>query len=427
MITLFGIDHRSAPLALRERISFIEEEIPRALQTLVARVDEVFLLSTCNRTEIYAVTDAPDPIDTLLTFVADSRRVEPAELETHSYAREGEDAVAHLLRVSAGLEAMVLGETQILGQVRDSYQAAQKAGTIGRVFGRVLPLALEAGKRAHAATSIGRGALSPSSMAVERARRALGELTGRGVLVIGAGDAGKATVRALVDAGVGQITVANRSLDRAALVASSFRGQALPLTDLGSALAAVDIVISSTRSADHVVTTEAVRQAMRGRPSRPLLLIDIAVPRDVEPGVADVPGVMLYNVDDLEALCATNLAERRREIGAVEQILAEYLADYREWERTEPVTPMIGALYQRAESIRRSEVERTLRRLPALSTEERDMIDVMTASIVRRLLHTPVAVLKSSQDGPHGDAMARVMRQLFELAPEELALSEGER
>jgi glutamyl-tRNA reductase len=361
MITLLGIDHHSAPVALRERLAFVEDEIPGALRELTSTADEAYLLSTCNRTEIYAI-GAEHPISSLIGFIAEQRGVNPNELTGHSYAREGSAAVEHLLRVASGIESMVLGETQILGQVRDAYQTARDAGTIGRVLGRVLPLALEAGKRARTETAISRGALSASSVAVDLAHRLLDGLGGRAVLVIGAGEAGEATVRALIEGGAGDIIVANRSPERAERLASTLQGRAVPFTDLQHALEQVDIVISSTGAPEHIVTYDLVRRAMDER-----------------------------------------------------------LDDFRQWETTEQVIPMIGELYQRAETIRQTELERTLRRLPSLSDEERAMLDAMTASIVRRLLHTPVSVLKSSQEGPDGDAIASAMQQLFKLAREEVA------
>ncbi|MEA2641137.1 MAG: glutamyl-tRNA reductase [Chloroflexota bacterium] len=420
MITLLGIDHHSAPVALRERLAFVEDEIPGALRELTSTADEAYLLSTCNRTEIYAV-GAEHPISSLIGFIAEQRGVNPNELTGHSYAREGSAAVEHLLRVASGIESMVLGETQILGQVRDAYQTARDAGTIGRVLGRALPLALEAGKRARTETAISRGALSASSVAVDLAHRLLDGLGGRAVLVIGAGEAGEATVRALIEGGAGDIIVANRSPERAERLASTLQGRAVPFTDLQHALEQVDIVISSTGAPEHIVTYDLVRRAMDERPDRPLFCIDIAVPRDVDPAVVELPSVVLYNIDDLEALCAANLQVRKREATAVERIIGEALDDFRQWETTEQVIPMIGELYQRAETIRQTELERTLRRLPSLSDEERAMLDAMTASIVRRLLHTPVSVLKSSQEGPDGDAIASAMQQLFKLAREEVA------
>jgi glutamyl-tRNA reductase len=308
----------------------------------------------------------------------------------------------------------VLGEAQVLGQVRDAFEAAISAGTVGPVLGRALPLALEIGKRARSETRIGWGAVSPSSVAVDIAKRALGQLRNRTVLVVGAGEAAQATVRSLADAGADDILVVNRSLGRAEEVAEAVGGRAVQYADLVEALSAADIVISSTSATEPIITAPDVRSAMSQRPDRSLLCVDIAVPRDIDPDVATIPSVHLHNIDDLEAACTANLQSRQREVAAVEAIVDAGVGDFREWQRVQELVPTIGALYQHAESIRRMEIDRTIPRLSSLSSGDRELIDVMTASIVRRLLHGPVSALKAqSQDG--GDDLARVVRELFDL------------
>jgi glutamyl-tRNA reductase len=418
-IALLGVNHRSAPLALRERLALTEEQVPGALRELSVDADEAFVLSTCNRTELCVVSRGDDPGEDLFSILANRRDVTRDELAGHTYLLFGDAAVRHLFRVACGLDSMVVGESQILGQVRDAFELALSERTIGRVLGRVLPLALEVGKRARTETNISRGAVSPSSVAVQLARQALGDLQASSVLVIGAGDAAQATVRSLADAGVAQIVVANRSLTRAEDIASDVGGTAVPYAELSQALCCADIVISSTGAADHIVLADDLRVVAELRGGRPLLCIDIAVPRDIDPDAAKIPSIVLYNVDDLEALCAANLQERQREVAGVEEIVEEGLLEYRTWYSAQQVLPTIGALYQRAESIRRTELERTVRRLPALSAQDRDLIDVMTAAIVRRILHGPVAALKARTGDPDVQDLAQVVQELFALAPEE--------
>lgn len=416
--TIIGLSYRSAPMALRERVAFAEAELPSALRLLAQQTSECLILSTCNRTELHVVTKGLAVGEGVL---AEIRQVARAELGGHCYDLRDEAAVRHLLRVATGLDSMVLGETQILGQVRSAFETALRSGTVGRVLGRLVPLAVEIGKRAHTETRISRRALSPSSVAVELAHRCLGNLTPATALVVGAGDAGRATATSLQAAGVPRVLVANRSPERGRHLASSIGADSIPYTQLSRAIEEADIIIASTGASHHVLTEAMVREALAARHGRPLLCIDIAVPRDIDPAVADLPGVTLYNIDDLEDLCQENLRERTGEVAAVEQLVEEGMADYRAWRAVEPLVPTIGALYQRAEAIRRSELDRTLPRLRGLGGEERDLIDVMTASIVRRLLHGSVAALKARGHRPGAEQLAGLARELFGLPEAEPA------
>jgi len=414
-LTVLGVNHRTAPVALRERLAFPEGTLPSVLHLLSEVASEAYVLSTCNRTELYAVTDVESPIAALTDLLVDIRDIAPDALQGHTYVRSGEEAVRHLLRVACGLDSMVLGEAQILGQVREAFDAAVATGTVGPVFRRVLPLALEIGKRARSETRIGRGSVSPSSVAVDLVKRDLGQIHSRSVLVVGAGEAAQATVRSLADAGTSEILVANRSLPRAEEAAEAVGGRAVPYEELSDALYAVDIVISSTSAMEPVITAEAVSRAMSQRPQRSLLFVDIAVPRDIDPAVAEIPNVILYNIDDLEAMCTENLLSRQREAAGVEALVDDGLAQFRDWQGVQHLVPTIGALYQHAELIRRMEIDRTIPRLRSLSSDDRELIDVMTASIVRRLLHGPVAALKAHGQDADSDDLARVVRELFAL------------
>ncbi len=414
-LTMVGASHHTAPVDLRERLAFPSDKTHQAL-TRLREQGEALLLSTCNRTEIYVVSDE---VRASRRVLAELRGLDSAELNATCYVMADEEAVLHLLRVASGLDSMILGETQILGQVRDAFETAVAAGSVGRVLGRLLPLALEVGKRARTDTAISRRALSPSSVAVELARQHLGDLRPLVALVIGAGDAGRAVARSLKAAGVARILVANRSTERADSLAASVGGEPLPYADLTTGLVEADIIIAATGASDHVLTAPLVSRALEARGGRRLLCVDIAMPRDIDPDVGKLPDVVLCNIDDLEAVCAENLRDREAEITAVEAIVQEGLADYREWKAVEPLVPMIGALYQRAEAIRRAEVDRTMSRLKRISEEDREMIDVMTAAIVRRLLHTPVAALRARGGDPRARELAELAKELFALFPDE--------
>jgi len=421
-LALLGLNHRSAPVELRERLAFTDESLPRGLQSLVARGDEAYILNTCNRTEVYFVADSPEPRRELVDFLANSRGLPAADFEAHSYFLVDDDAARHLCQVASGLDSMVLGEDQILGQVRGAFQAAQNARAIGPVLGRLLPLALEVGKRVRTETKIGRGALSPSSVAVRLAQQTLGDLHACSVLVIGAGDAGKATARSLVQAGVERIFVTNRTPPRADLLSAAVPAVPLPYEALDDALRQADIAISCTSASEHIISAADLGVVMAGRRERPLLCIDIAVPRDFDPDTARIPGVHLYNIDDLEEASAENREVRVREAAAAEAIVDEAVEEYRAWRETRALEPTIGALYERADAIRRAEMERTLNRLGSLRPEDRKLIELMTGSIVKRLLHGPVSALRDRADGD-GAELARLARELFGLAGDETTTS----
>jgi glutamyl-tRNA reductase len=418
-LAVLGLNHRTAPVELRERLAFSDEMLPGALTALAARGDEAYILTTCNRTELYFVIEQAEAKTELVDFLASTQQVSDIEFEPHAYYLVDEEAAQHLFRVASGLDSMVLGEDQVLGQVRTAFQTAQAAGTIDRSLGRLLPMALEVGKRVRSDTRIGRGALSPSSVAVSLAQQTLGDLRARSVLVIGAGDAGKATARSLMAAGVDRIVVTNRSSPRARDVTAGLPAVAVPYSELGVALRAADIAISCTSASEHIVSADAIRDVMVDRANRPLLCIDIAVPRDFEPAVADVPGVHLYNIDDLEEACADNRDERALEAAAAEAIVDEAVEEYRLWNQTRALERAIGELYERADAIRHAEIERTLNRLAPLSSNDRQLIDSMTSSIVKRLLHSPVSALRDRAGEANSGALAQLARELFGLPVED--------
>lgn len=420
-ILCLGLNHRSAPVELRERLSFS----PSALKAALARWGcgdgarpagtlEGAILSTCNRLEVYAVAYETAATEGLRAFLVEARRL-PPDLPLPFYTYVDEEAVRHLFRVAVGLDSMILGEPQILGQVLDAYEVARGQGAAGPVISALFRHAVHAGKRARAETAISHSAATVSSVAVALAERVFGALSGCHVLVLGAGEMAELAARALIARGAPPPTVVNRSLERARELAQVWGGEALPFEALGEALARADIVIAATGAPHVIVDVPEVKAALAVRGERPLFFIDIAVPRNVSAAVGELPGVHLYNIDDLQALVEDHLNGRRREIPRVEQIVAEEVGRFMAWFKTLDVVPLIAELYQRSEAIRQAEVARALRRLGHLSERERQVIEAMSQSLVNKLLHAPTERLKAEAENGQAALYAQVARALFGL------------
>lgn len=410
-----GISHLTAPVEVREKLAFGPDELPFALAAASRRFNGAAILSTCNRTELYAsVSDPRANSGVLIEFINGLKetRVDPALF----YRLTHGEAVRHLFRVAAGIESMVLGEYQILGQVRDAMSVATKAGTLDGVLSRAFHSAISVGRRARAETAISRQAASISSAAVALARRSLGDLAGKTILVISAGETGKLAAKSLAHHARSRIIVANRHPGRAIALVDELGAdaEAVPLTELPRALAEADIVISSTSAEGFVVGAADVREVMARRPERGLLFIDIAVPRDVDPRVAEIEGVHLYDIDDLEAVVASGLEGRQAEVGRVERIIEEEVDDFLRWWGSLDVVPVIAALRERAEAIRRQELEKTLRRMPDLDDEAKSRIEAMTNAIVKKMLDRPIARLK---DGADKALYMDALQDLFDVHP----------
>ncbi len=408
-VTLIGISHRTAPVEVREAFAFGAAELPEALAILRPFGEGVLLLSTCNRTEIYV--SSPHRIQEphqVLAMLARLHGGMPACPDAPFYLLAGADAVRHLYRVAAGLDSQILGEAEILGQVRTAFTAANASGACDAVLSRMFHGAIRAGRRARSETHIGRYAVSMSSAAVALARSTVGELEEKTALVVSAGEAGKLTARALHDAGVQRMFVTNRNLERAVELAETLGGQAVPFDHLPWALAQSDVVISATGSTHPVITSRLVDRAIQGRNGRHLLIIDIAIPRDVEPEVAALHNVHLHNLDDLQELSNDNLEARRAEVHKVEVVVEDEAHRFLEWLGSLHVLPTISALRAQAEQIRTSELERTLGRLD-LSDEDRHRVEAMTSAIVKKLLHTPIDTLKQTTEGQRYVEAARTL------------------
>lgn len=418
-LLLVGVSHRTAPVELRERLDFQARDVEMALHTIGARgtTQEVAILSTCNRAELYAACDdVPRARADLARFLAEFHDVDEASVAPHLYEVVDLDAVRHLFRVAAGLDSLVVGEPQVLGQVKEAHQMAKKAQAVGPILNRAFHSSFTAGKRVRSETALGSGAVSVSFAAVALARKIFGDLKGRAVLVIGAGEMGKLTALHMKSQGVEHVTIVSRSMANAARTAERIGGaSAAPWEDVDAALSRSDIVITATGAATPILTKAQIGSAMGTRRSGPLFIIDIAMPRDVEPEAGELEQVFLYNVDDLQATVRENLARRTSEVARAEQIVSEEVEKFSAWFRARGAIPTVIALRQRFESIRQSELERLGFKLSALPPEARERVDEITRLLVEKLLLAPTEQLKSLSDAETVNAYAEALARLFEL------------
>lgn len=413
VITCVGLNHLTSPVEEREKLAFTPSELPEALALLHDKLGAVVLLSTCNRTELYAVAESDERTErhliSLLNEAKGANVPEPC-----FYVLRDTEAVQHLFGVASGIDSMVIGESQILGQVRDALSAATEANTINGVLSKLFHSAIGVGRRARTETHIGRHAVSVSSAAVALARKALGDLANRTVLVISAGGMGKLAAKSLAQQPGSRIIVANRTMERAKELAEELDGDVQPiaLADLQNALAVSDIVISGTSADGFIIGPEHVRPVMETRLGRELLFIDIAVPRDVDPAVVSIEGVHVHDIDDIEAVTAESLGNRQGEVHKVEGIVADEVASFMEWWESLDVVPVVAALRARAEEIRVAELERTLKRMPDVDDETRARLEAMTSAIVKKMLDRPIKRLKNGADkGLYMEAL----QDLFDL------------
>ena len=422
-LLVVGVNHNSVPVELLERLSISEERLPKALHQLdtYEHVLEAAVLSTCNRIEIYAVvTKFHGGAQDIRNFLAEFCHVAPEDFTDRLYTYHDDSAIRHLFRVTAGVDSMVIGESEILGQVRRAFQVAADEGSTQRVLGSAFRKALRVGKRARTETAIGRHPVSISSAAVELARRAFdgSTLSGRKVAIVGAGKMGRLAAQALHGAGATDVTVVNRSEERAEEVALRFDAVARKLDELPDVLAHADIVISSTTSPATIIDRAMIEGAIARRAGRDaLFIVDIAVPRDVEPSVQDVAGVVLRDIDDLRGVVEASIGSRLSEVSRVEEIISEEVDGFLEWQRSSEVTPTASALVAWAEAIRTRELAR-IGELD-LDDDQRAALDALTQRIVKKLLHPPLNRAKELASSKQGHMYLTVLRELFELDDED--------
>ncbi len=407
-----GVSHRSAPLATREELSLTRDQIPEALDTLKSHAGHGVILSTCNRTEVYTIAhDLEHGRLALDSFVADQFSVEIPKVKPYLYDLDQDDAVAHLFRVAAGLDSLIIGESEILGQVRDAFGMASRSGAAAGALAHVFHSAIRTGKRARTETEIGRNAMSVSRACAELARRVLGDISASCVVIVGVGEASRLAAHALSDAGVASVVVANRTPEHAREISASVGADIASLEDLPQLLAESDIVVSSTGAPDFVISREQVQAAVSQRSGRPLLVFDIAVPRDVEPGTADVDGVHLVTLEDLEAIAEANRHEREAEATKVERIVHEEVDRFRHWWESRGVMPTIASIRHQAEDVRAAEVSRSLAKMNGLTADVTERVDAMTKALVKKLLHDPTKALRDRKD----ESFTQSARELFGL------------
>lgn len=425
-LTLFGVSHHQAPIDVREQLSFPERCLPEALRALAAvpGVREGVILSTCNRTEVYAVMEAQAreaACGLLQEYLARFHQTAATRFAPYGYCKSEQEVVDHLLRVAAGLDSLVLGETQILGQVRKAFRTTQESGTAGSVLTTLLQWALLTGKRVQTETGLGRGAFSIGHAAVDLARSIFDDLSRATVLVIGAGKMSELTARHLMDNGVQIVLVANRTYEKAMELARRFRGRAVRYDTLAEELVTADIVLSSTAAPHPILRRETVQSVLRKRKGRPLFLIDIAVPRDIDPSVGELDNVFLYNIDDLQAVVSEAARGRAAEVARAEAIVREEATRFLAWYRSRAVAPVIAQMCTRLEQIRQADLQILRTRLPHLSEADWVAVEAATRAMMNRISRTAIRRLKQEAEGcvssspaPRYD-LSTAARELFGL------------
>ena len=418
MILLIGLNHKTAPLAVREKLFAGCEEKQNLLSDVfrLPGVQETLYISTCNRVELVAVMDGEkETIQGLKSFLARSGGLTDQEAADCFYVYWDQDAIRHLFRVSASLDSLVMGETQILGQVKDAYRQAMAQNATGLVLNRLMHRSFRTAKRVRTETAIVANPVSVSFAAVELAKKIFGSLAGKKILLIGAGEMAELTGVHLIGNGAEEITVANRSFAQGRALAENFHGNAILLDDLDAALIDTDIVISSTGAASFVVTEESIRHSMRKRKNRLLLLIDIAVPRDIEPTADSIENVYLYNIDNLQDIVDENMKGRKKEALKAEAIVEEEVILYNNWIKELEAVPTIVSLRAKAEGIVCVEMGKSSGWMRKLSEEDRGKVDNLVKSVVNKILHAPVTVMKEESSEISSKGIVDAVRQLFRL------------
>lgn len=420
-LIVVGLNYRTAPVEVRERFALSESEMPLALQALkqTPGILEGVIVATCNRTELYAVVDRLHLCGHYVrAFMEQWFKIPRKEFNSHLYMYEDDRAVEHLFRVTSGLDSMVIGETQILGQVRDAFMLAQEQKATGTLFNRLFKQSITMAKRAHSETSIGESAVSVSYAAVELGKRIFGRFDDKKVMIVGAGKMSELTAQHLHSNGAKEVFVVNRTLEKAQELAEKFQGTAMAMDEALDRLKDTDIVISSTGAEQFVLSRKHIETAMASRKKKPLFLIDIAVPRDIEPGCGDIPNVFLYDIDDLEGIVETNLAMRRKEAAIIEDMITEEQEAYRQWYSTLGVSPLIRALQEKAAAIQEHTLESLLRKLPELDERQVKIIRKLTKSIVNQVIHDPILRVKELAADKRSDEALAMFVQLFALENE---------
>ena len=422
-LLVIGLNHKTAPIDIRERLAFQEDGMERALNRIksFSSIKENMILSTCNRVEIYAAArETGKAIHDLKEFFSQYHGIPLKEFEKSLYAHMGEEAVRHIFRVASSLDSMVVGEPQILGQIKSAYNMAIESKTSGLILHRLLHRAFHVAKRVRTETKIGNSAVSVSFVAVELAKKIFGTLEKRTVFLIGAGEMSELAARHLVSGGIEKVLLTNRTYERAVELAQEFKGEAIPFEEMGQGLKKVDIVISATNSPQTLIGVDQVEKVMKDRKQKPVFFIDIADPRDIEPKVGDIENVYLYNIDDLQKVANENIKDREKEAQKAEAIVQEEVVKFVNWYRSLDVTPTIVALRKKFEEIRKRELEKTFSLHPNLSEKERKSLEALTSAIINKILHTPITLLKQTNEEAIADLYLDALHALFGLPEKSL-------
>jgi glutamyl-tRNA reductase len=416
-----GVNYRSAPVEIREKLSFIETELPNAMQALKEQksILENVIVSTCNRTEIYAVVDQ---LHTgryyVKQFLANWFDIPQEAFSQYLFMHEKDEAVEHLFRVTAGIDSMVLGETQILGQVRNSFLAGQEYGTTGTVFNQLFKQAITLAKKAHSETAIGENAVSVSYAAVELGKKIFGTLKNKHVVILGAGKMGELAIKNLQGSGADQVTVINRTYEKAETLADKFGGKAKSMNELQCALLDADILISSTGATDFVIDLELMQHIEKIRKGKPLFMVDIAVPRDIDPRIGDLANVFLYDIDDMQGIVEANLAERERAANEIMAMISQESAQFNDWLTTLGVVPVISALRKKALTIQEETMASIENKMPDLTDREKKILNKHTKSIINQLLKEPILQAKEMAGAPKSREQLELFQQIFGIEDE---------
>jgi glutamyl-tRNA reductase len=414
-----GLSHRTAPVEVRERLAVAPKDLERELREIAgdAGFDEALLISTCNRVELYATS--ANPLGAMQEAKGTlAKRLGDAATGDVLYQERGVDVVRHVFRVASSLDSLVVGEPQILGQVKEAFDAANEAGTMGTLLGRCFTQAFATAKRVRSETGIAEGTVSVSSIACELAKKIFGNLEGRQTLLLGAGEMGESAARSLRQTGT-NLHVVNRSEERAQVLANACGGRAVPYERLTTELAEADVVVASTASPKFILTPQLMKGVVRTRRHRPLFIIDIAVPRDVDPRIGNMDNVFVYDVDDLQQVAEENLAVRAREAALAERIIEDEVEAFLTWRRSLELAPTIVALRRRFGQVADEELQRALPRLQGLNPPDRAILEAMSRSLVNKLLHQPMTELKAGAGQPDGARLIDAVRRLFALSEEE--------
>jgi len=427
-LLVVGLNHKTAPIEIRECLAFPEKKMEEALSKVHAlpSLKENMILSTCNRVEVYAATrETEKAIRDLKEFLSQYHGISLKEFEKSLYFYIGEEAVRHIFRVASSLDSMVVGEPQILGQIKDAYDISQQAKTSGLILHRLLHRAFHVAKRVRTETKIGNNAVSVSFVAVELAKKIFDTLEKKTVLLIGAGEMSELAAQHLVSGGIEKVLVTNRTYERAVALAQQFKGEAIPFEEISQGLRKADIVISATDAPQHLIWHDQVSRAMKDRKQKPIFFIDIADPRDIEPKVGDIGNVYLYNIDDLQKVVNDNIQDRQKEAAKAETIVQDEVIKFVNWYRSLDVTPTIVALRKKFEEIRKNELGKAFSLHPDLSDKERKSLEAMTSAIINKILHDPLTLLKKKEEGLMADLYLDTIRAIFQL-PEKAESEEEE-